>query len=103
VSLLCDCGFDYDWYYVVESDERSACAEGKCYGCCGKINIGEEVRFMWRYEIDEEGEEINTKSLGRLCPVCAGLYDSLTDLGFCLSADWNFITESMDEYRSGNY
>lgn len=100
MGISCDCGFeDYEWYYEVEDNERSACAIGKCYGCSGQINIGDEVRRMWEYQYDEFGNE-DFKPLGRLCPTCSGLYDSLIELGFCLTAERGFITEAMEIYRN---
>lgn len=100
MALSCDCDFgDFDTYYEVEKDEHIACIDSKCYGCCGTIKTFEEVRVMNQYELDEDGDQVNWKPLGKLCPTCSGLYDSLIELGFCISADWGFITEAMDEYR----
>ncbi len=101
MSLSCSCDYESDWFYSIEDGERYACSEGICYGCGNKINIGDDVRLMWEYEHDENGDEINCKVLGRLCPVCSGHYDSLTiDLGFCLEADQGFIKTAMYEYRT---
>ncbi|HFD86893.1 MAG TPA: hypothetical protein ENJ35_04360 [Gammaproteobacteria bacterium] len=58
-----------------------------------------EVRVINTYEFDEDGEECNWGTLGRLCPSCSGLYDSLTELGFCLEAYSGFIIDAMDDYR----
>jgi len=99
MSISCDCDYgDYDWYYTVEDNERNANSEGKCYGCCGQIHVGDEVRHIEQFEYNEDDEK-EYQQLGRLCPVCSGLYDSLIELGFCLEADWGFITEAMDEYK----
>ena len=99
MSLSCYCDDDYDWFFRVEEVERISVAEGKCYGCCGKIKHGDDVRAIGQFEIDEDGDEINHEHLGRLCPKCSGLYDSLIELGFCLSANWGFVAAAMDEYR----
>ena len=103
MSLACSCFDDYEWFYEVEKTERVSAGEGKCYGCCKTIKIAQETRRLHRFELDEEGWETNYRYLGRLCPVCSGLYDSLLELGFCLTADYGFITEAMDQYRSHDF
>ena len=99
MGLSCDCSGDYEWFYSVEDGERVACSDGHCYGCCGPVHHGDEVRLLWSYEMDEDGDEENHKVEGRLCPKCCDLYDSLIELGFCLSADRGFVRDAMDEYR----
>jgi len=69
----------------------------QCYGCSEQISIGDEVRQMNRFELDDE---TNYELLGYLCPACSGLYDSLIELGFCLTAERGFIKEAMCEYRT---
>ena len=87
MGVNCSCDGDYEWFYSVEDGERISCATGKCYGCSGDIKIGDEVRRMWQQNsafydgyggLDEGIETV----LGRLCPKCSGLYDSLIELGF---------------------
>ena len=100
MGLSCDCGYgDYDWYYEIEDVERIACTDFKCYGCRTPKKDGEHVRLIWSFEIDEEGDESNYKVIGRICEECSGLYDSLKELGFCMTADWGFIRDAMRDYR----
>jgi hypothetical protein len=100
MTLSCDCGFgDYDWLYEVEDEERVAATDFVCYGCCKPFSVATEVRRLNALESDDEGDYVPTHILGRLCPQCAGLYDSLTELGFCLRAERGFIKTAMDRYR----
>ena len=103
MSLSCDCGWgDYDWYFEVEDEERLAMTDYRCYGCGSQKNHGDHIRRIWSHEIDEDGEEFNYEIMGRICEECAGLYDSLLELGFCMTADVGFIKEAMNDYRE-NY
>jgi len=103
MSIACSCDGDYEWVYEVEDFERVSQGIGHCYGCCGTINIASDVRRIWKYEYDEQGDDNNYKILGRLCPECSGLYDSLIELGFCLEADLGFIKNAMIQYRNRDY
>jgi len=103
MSLSCDCSYgdgDYDWYYDIPEQEYSANARGICYGCGDLILIGDEVRHISHTQYDEDGEPENEAHLGRICEKCSGHYDSLKELGYCLTADNGFIAEAMHEYRS---
>ena len=98
--LSCDCGWgDHDWYYSIEEEPRIAVTPFRCYGCCKPKPMLEEVRLIEEITLDEDGEEEGTAILGRLCSECSDLYDSLTELGFCLTADWGFVAEAMIQYR----
>lgn len=100
MTLSCDCGFDdYEWYYEVEDVWRVALTDFKCYGCCEYHKAGEHVRHADRYEMDEDGNDSDHCILGRICEPCADQYDSLIELGFCLTADWGFVKNAMREYR----
>ena len=103
MGLSCDCSYDdYEWYYEIEDGERIAMTDYKCYGCSAPKKEGEHIRRVISFEINEEGDEDNYKVIGRLCEEYSGLYDSLIELGFCLTADRGFIREAMNEYRE-NY
>ena len=100
MALSCDCGWDdYEWYYEVEDEWRWALTDFKCYGCCSQHKANEQIRRIVSYEMDEDGNEHNYKVLGRICEECVDFYDSLIELGFCLTADFGFIREAMREYK----
>jgi hypothetical protein len=104
MTLSCDCGAgDYDWFYEVEDEERVAATSFVCYGCCKPFPVATEVRRINELEFDLEGDGdadyMPVRILGRLCMECAGLYDSLTELGFCIDANRGFIKVAMDQYR----
>jgi len=103
MSISCSCPGDYEWFYIVEDFERSSCAEGVCYGCGELIHISNEVRRIYQYELDDDGWETENQILGRLCPECSSIYDSLIELGFCLSAYPGFIKEALKQYQEGDY
>lgn len=105
MALSCDCGWgDYEWYYVVEDEERIAMTDFRCYGCCTQHPSGSRIRRL--KEIEQEYDEADwdedpvevIKGYKRLCETCCDLYDSLTELGFCLTADWGFVKEAHKEY-----
>lgn len=100
MSLSCECGWgDYDWYYEIESVWRYALTDYKCYGCCQYGKAGDIVRRLTEYEFDEDGNELPPYKYARICEKCADFYDSLIELGFCLSADYGFIREAMRDYK----
>lgn len=100
MTLSCECGFDdYDWFYAVENTERVAATNFVCYGCCKPFPVATEVRRITELTFDGDGNEETAEVLGRLCTECAGLYDSLTELGFCLEASRGFVRDAMAEYR----
>jgi len=91
---------DYDWYYEIYPHDYSAAAPGKCYGCGDRIEPRDEVKHIHEYQFDIDNEEENHRLLGRICEKCDGHYAALTELGYCISADFGFIAAAMDEYRS---
>lgn len=100
MALSCDCGWgDYDWYFEVEDVWRIALTDFKCYGCGKYRKEGEHVRLIESYEMDEDSNDTNHKVMGRICEPCCDFYDSLIELGFCLTADYGFIKEAMQEYK----
>ena len=101
MTLSCDCGYhDYDWFYQISEDtDWSACSSGQCYGCGGRINLGDEVAHIWKFEYDEDGEETEYKQLGRICEGCWGIYTTLTSLGYCLEANPGFIRKALKSYQ----
>ena len=105
MGLSCECGYDdYEWYYHVEAAWRLAQTDFKCYGCGKKGHAGDMVRrFTEEQNVEDEyGDEIDDPVITRyrrICEECGDLYDSLMELGFCLTADFNFIADAMEDYR----
>ena len=102
MGLSCDCGYDdYEWFYEISEDTSySACSSGKCYGCGGRVSVGDEVAHIWSWQLDEWGDETEWENIGRVCETCWGHYTTLVSLGFCLSADCGFIKEALLEYQT---
>ena len=99
MAISCSCEFgDYEWFYSLDDDVYSANSTGECYGCWRDIHVGEEVRHILSFEIDENGDETDWSNLGRICSHCGDMYDNLTALGFCLDADNGFIDTAYQEY-----
>jgi len=104
MSLSCECGYDdYEWFYVIEDNWRIAQTDFKCYGCCKPGKDGDKVRLLveqsYPEEEDYENDEPVTTGYKRICEECCDLYDSLIELGFCMSADWGFIRDAHEEYK----
>lgn len=101
MSLSCSCGSgDYDWYYHVSELTYVANAKGPCNGCCKYIHIGDNVAHISHYEMDEDGNDINWKHMGRLCETCCDMKDNLEELGFCLTHEGKgWIKQAMNDYR----
>ena len=101
MGLSCDCGWDdYDWYFAIEEEWRWALTDFKCYGCCEYHRAGEMIRRIWNKQYDEDGEVENEHIIGRICEPCADQYDSLLELWFCMTADFGFIRDAMNDYRN---
>ena len=112
MSLSCDCSFDNETFYVIEDVERVAQTDYKCYGCCKQGHAGDHVRRYTDARYPDEDEccalgldpdddldgDIITMKYRRICEECGDLFDSLTDLGFCIGADWGFIKEAHHDY-----
>lgn len=107
MSLSCDCGYgDYDWYYEITDEPYTANSTGRCYGCGGHVRAGDIVRHILDIHWPESDDDLfydetdpDEKVLGRICERCGDLYDSLTELGFCMTAEFGFIEAAMEEYR----
>lgn len=101
MGLTCHCpddGMSW-WYYGEGSGEVSPLntkRARRCSSCRQKIAVGDDcMRFScFRSPNDEIEERIHGEEVRIapkfLCDRCAGLYESLSSLGFCLD-----ITESM--------
>ena len=104
MSLTCECGDDFEWYYegyVIGSlaTKRSR----KCKSCGEKIAVGDECMSFRRYRIvsDYMDPEVVVRIYGdggeqplptwHLCDRCGGLYESLDSLGFCGLLGQNLI------------
>ena len=94
MSLSCECyGDDADWYYAPQevaplSTKRSR----KCCSCKERIAVGDDAMAFTRWRTPnydsvaeriygEGGEE--PLATWFMCDRCAGLYESLSGLGFC--------------------
>ena len=100
--LTCSCGDDSEWYYAPADGVAPLATKRwrKCCSCKVKIQVGEDCRALrrWRhpgYETVAEriygdgGEEPLTTWY--LCDRCAGLYESLNSLGFCITMPANLV------------
>ncbi len=107
MSLSCYCHpDDHEWWY--ESDENFSQLQTKqrrrCASCDDLINIGGDVLRIrsWRLpktDIEERihGEEVPLADKF-MCEECAGIFMSLTDLGYCISLGGD-IHDDLAEYH----
>jgi len=109
MGLSCDCGWydDYEWFYNIGEEWRIALTDYTCYGCCKQGKAGDMVRQFTEERLPEEDEDddfcddvepVVTK-YRRICEECGDLYDSLSELGFRMTADWGFIRGAHKEYK----
>lgn len=111
MSLSCECDWDDpDWWY---DDSRpveplATKRSRRCVSCNDRIKVGDDCKEFtrWRHArydtIEEriygEGGEVPMASW-YLCDRCAGLYESLDDLGFCgLLGEKHDLRETCREY-----
>lgn len=95
MTLSCDCGWgDPEWWYddhkeVAPLDTKRM---RRCCSCKERIAVGDDCKAFPRWRYPKEGS-IKERIYGDggevpmptwyLCDRCAGLYESLDDLGFC--------------------
>lgn len=110
LSCECDVDFEPDYIYNIEKIERIALTDYRCYGCCKHGHEGDHVRRYTEesrvYEdefdpdFDEDAEAVyEVTKYERICELCGDMYDNLTELGFCITAERGFITSAMIDYR----
>ena len=108
MSLSCDCGGDYDWYYEPYEPEDYTTLQTKrrrrCCSCNVLIDIGAIcLRFYChrppRHDIEEGiyGDEVPMADK-YLCEECSDLYFSFTELGFCINLGENML-DLVQEYQ----
>lgn len=95
MSLTCYCDDgDVDWWYEAAAGVAPlATRRGrKCCSCKERIQVGDECKRLRRWrapEPDSVAERIygdeEPLTTWYLCDRCAGLYESLDSLGFCIS------------------
>lgn len=92
VSLSCECGDDYDFYYDDPQDYTTlqTSKRKRCISCKDLINIGATCLTFgcWRRTTSDIEDRIygSEKYLAdqHMCEECGDLYFSLKDLGFCI-------------------
>ena len=97
MSVACDCSTDGDWYYYGPSDFQVLETKRmrKCLSCGERIAVGDECAEFPRYRPSREdggddwleeriyGDEVPLATW-YACETCAGLYFSITELGYCV-------------------
>ena len=87
MPLECYCGdegyFDWSWYppedYTVLNTKRRQ----RCKSCKKLIDVGATVIKFDRFKLDEFGEE-HSLAFWYYCEVCADLFFTFDELGYCL-------------------
>jgi len=92
LSCDCDYGDDAEWWFddTKEVAPLTTKRMRRCCSCKDRIAVGDDCKpfIRWRnadcdsVEYHIHGEEIPLPTW-YLCDRCAGLYESLDDLGFC--------------------
>lgn len=103
MSLSCECGDDAEWWYE-PADGVAPLATKRWRACCSckdRINVGDDCKALrrWRAVCDFSDPPVVISIYGDeyplttwyLCDRCAGLYESLSDLGFCITMPDNLI------------
>ena len=95
-SVSCSCSdHDYDWTFYPASDFHILDTKRgrRCWSCHEMIKVGSDAGLFHRdrparNDIEERiyGDEV-PMSTKYMCEKCFGIYLSLTDHGYCLSAD----------------
>lgn len=104
--LACSCDDDSDWWYEPSNGVAPLATKRwrKCCSCGDRINPGEDCKSFrrWRQpEPDSIAERIygdeEPLTTWYMCDRCAGLYESLDSLGFCIGLPANMV-EMCREY-----
>ena len=97
MALSCSCESEYEWYYKLTKLKHSA-GNGICYGCGKKIRTGDPVAKIIAFDIDEDGQETESKVKSLMCEPCIDMHDNLEALGYCLEANPFFVADAHKEY-----
>lgn len=102
MSLYCDCNYDdHDWFYEPQDVTPLNTKRSRtCCSCRERIAVGDDAMAFrrWRYpNYDSVAERIYGEcgeeplTTWYMCDRCAGLYESLKDLGFCDLLQQNMV------------
>lgn len=96
MSVACECA-DGEWFYEGPDDYMQLDTKRgrRCFSCNTLIKVGEDCGKFYRWR---PGDEWNDSDLIKMrvygdeiplttwyaCEACAGLYFSITELGFCV-------------------
>lgn len=102
LTCSCDDSGDYEWWHDGGREVKPLATKRmrRCCSCKDRIAVGDDAKefVRWRnpgYDTIEEriygeGGEIPMPSWW-MCDRCAGLYESLDSLGFCISLGDNMV------------
>lgn len=100
LSCYCDDG-DLDWWYEARPvTTLYAKRWRRCRSCKERINVGDECMPLTRWRTPNPGSvaeriynDEEPLATWYLCERCAGLYESLDSLGFCINmpADLRYL------------
>ena len=96
MSLSCFCGDDYDFHYLPPTDYDTAAQAARCVSCLARIHAGAMIATFELVTYDDNGEEQYGET-EHMCEVCADLYFSLEELGFCIYLG-DDMRELVEEY-----
>ena len=96
MSLSCFCNDDYEFFYFPPMDYDTADKHLKCCSCFNRIPAGATIVTFELVTYDDNGEEQYGEN-EYMCEVCADLYFSLEELGFCINLGDN-MRELVEEY-----
>lgn len=88
MPLTCECSDDYEWMCLDPGDYATASEPARCSSCRADVQKGETVAVFGTLRYDENGDEEYGDDMV-MCEVCADLFFSLTELGFCVSPEEN--------------
>lgn len=111
MSLHCEYGDGYDWYFAVAQDEAPLATKysRKCCSCRAKLMPGAVTRTVTRWASCQD-DSVDYRIYGAekplatwyLCETCSGLEYSLAELGFCYELGIKSLKDQIAEYRSEN-
>ena len=98
MSLSCECNsdIDYEFNYLPPTDYDTAAEALQCRSCEQSIPTGATIATFELVTYDDNGEEQYGED-EHMCEVCADLYFSLEELGFCITLG-DDMRELVEEY-----
>ena len=97
MSLSCECNADdYEYNYLPPEDYDTAAQASRCVSCLARIHAGATIATFELVTYDDNGEEQYGET-EHMCEVCADLYFSLEELGFCINLG-DDMRELVEEY-----